>query len=103
MTNYYHIGIGTSQPGDGITQEFRQRVAPITDNLRNRISDLKVGIGMWNSADNRFYRLGVNPGRIARRDITGVPTVDKVANMALDWVHIGMLGLSIVTIRAALV
>ena len=96
MNKYYRIGATNTEPWEGIPLGIQQ-------NLRSRVGDLKVGVGFWKSVDNRFYELGINPNMVGKRDITGVPAVDKVANMALDWVHIGMLGLSVITIRAALI
>lgn len=101
--SYYRIGINSSRSWDGISRDMREYVPPAVNNIKNRMSDLKVGIGLWKSADNRFYHLGISPDKITDRDVVGVPVVDKVANLALDWVHIGMLGLSVVTIRAALI
>lgn len=70
--------------------------------MRTRMDDLVVGADFWKTAENRFYEIGIRPSKINERDITGVKPVDQVANITLDFIHIGALLLGASAIHAAI-
>jgi hypothetical protein len=67
-----------------------------------RVDNLIVGAEFWKTAENRFYEIGIRPSKMNERDITGIKPVDQIANMTLDFVHIGALLLGASAIHAAL-
>lgn len=80
MSSMYKMGLEHQTP------------VPIVDNLL-------VNIGLWRTAENRFYSLGINPSLLELREQN---VVGRVSDMFLDVVHIGGLMLAMSAIRTTI-
>lgn len=90
--SYYRIG----------AKDCREWVDVLPESVAHRVSELTVGGQLWKTAENRFYELGINPDKVMPREITGIKPVDKIANMALDFVGIGALLLGASAIKSSI-
>lgn len=74
----------------------------LPNEVSNRIDHLVIGTDFWKQAEDRFYKIGINPLSLRRNDITSIRAIDGVANIAIDFAHVGMLLLGVSAIRTAI-